>query len=65
MSGSGERPLPISGSGRKTIQDVREWSGGPYKCPGVVGRPSQMSLSGRETHPDVPEWLEALPDVRE
>ena len=36
----------MSGSGRKTLQDVRKWSGGPPKCPGVVGRSSRMSLSG-------------------
>ena len=48
MSGSGReafsengRPVWMSGSGRETLSDVQEWSGGPPGCPGVVGRPSQ------------------------
>ena len=46
------RPIQISGSGRKTLQHVQKWSGGPPKCPGVFGRPSLMSLSGRK-----PFWM--------
>ena len=37
----------MSESGRDALPDVREWSGGPPGCPGVVGRPCQMSGSGR------------------
>ena len=33
----------MTGSGRDALQDVREWSGGPPKCPGVVLIPSRMS----------------------
>ena len=39
-------------SGREALLDVREWSGGPPGCPGVVGRPSRMTESGREALPD-------------
>ena len=28
----------MSGSGRAALLDVREWSGGPFGCTGVVGR---------------------------
>ena len=45
----------MSGSGREGIPNVRQWSEGPPRCLGVVGRPSQMSGSGRETLPDVLE----------
>ena len=38
----------MSGSGREALADVREWSGGPFECPGVVGRLSRMPGSGRE-----------------
>ena len=51
----------MSGSGWETLPDVREWSGGPPRCPGVVGRPSQMSGSGREILPNVREWSGGLP----
>ena len=51
------------GSGQVVLPDVREWSGGPPGCLGVVGRPSQMSGSGRESLPDVWGGREALPDV--
>ena len=64
----------MSGSGRKAIPNVWEWSGGPrenpgvvgglFGCPRVVGKTSQMSVSVRQTLPDVREWWEALPDVR-
>ena len=50
----------MSGSGRDGIPNVREWSGGPLGCPGVVWRPSRLSGSGRETLPDV---REPLPNV--
>ena len=36
-------------SGRESVQDVREWSGGPHECPEVVWRPFQMSGNGQET----------------
>ena len=38
----------MSGSGRDALRDVREWSGVPQGCPGVVGRTSRMSGRGRE-----------------
>ena len=38
----------MSRSGREVISDVQEWSGGPPKCPGVVGRNFRLSGSGRE-----------------
>ena len=53
MSECGQEPLT---GGREAFADVREWSGGPPECPGVVGRPSRMFGSGREAHPDVWEW---------
>ena len=43
----------MSGRGQKALLDVREWSGGPCKCPEEVGRPSWMFGSGREALPDV------------
>ena len=46
----------MSGSGRESLPDVREWSGGPIRSPGMVGGPYQMSGSGRESLPDVREW---------
>ena len=62
-------------SGRETFPDVREWSGGPPECPGVVGRPSRMSERGLETLPDVrgdqgalmdvQQWSEVSPECRE
>ena len=57
----------MSRNGLEALSDVREWSGGPPECSGVVGstygctglfgRPSQMSGRGREALPDVREWL--------
>ena len=38
----------MTGSGQEVHQDVREWSGGPFGCPGVVGKPFRMSRSGLE-----------------
>ena len=53
----------MSGSGRKALPNVREWSIGPTGCPGVLGRPfrmfarpSRMSGSGRNSLPDVRKW---------
>ena len=53
----------MSGSGRDSLPDVREWSGGLSGCPGVVGRPTRMferpsrvSESSREALRDVWEW---------
>ena len=43
-------------SGWEILPVVREWSGGPPECPGVVGWPSRMSGSGRKTLPTVREW---------
>ena len=54
LSGSGERPFRMSGSGRGALLDVQEWTGVSPGCPVVVRRPSRMSGSG----------LEALLDVR-
>ena len=52
----------MSGSGRESLPEVREWSVGPPGCTGVIGSPSQMSQSVR--HPLTGGW-EAFPDVRE
>ena len=46
----------MSGSGRKAIPNVREWSGDSLGCPGVVGWPSQLPRSGLEILSDVREW---------
>ena len=46
----------MSGSGRETLPDVQEWSGGPPESSGVVAKLSRMSGSGREALPDVWEW---------
>ena len=46
----------MSSSVRLALKDVREWSGVPSGCLGVVGRPSRMSVSGREALPDVLKW---------
>ena len=54
----------MSGGGRESLPDVREWSGGPPVCPGNVGTPSQMSGSGRESFPDVRVWSGGPSDVR-
>ena len=56
------RPSRMSRCGREAFPDVREWSGGPFECPGVVGRPSQTYGSGRE---DLLGGREAIPDVWE
>ena len=41
----------MSGSGRETLPDVREWLGGHPRCPGVFGRPSRMAGSYLEARP--------------
>ena len=46
----------MSGSDWEAVPDVREWSGGPPGCPGVVKSPSWMSESDRKAHPNVREW---------
>ena len=61
-------------SGRETILDVQECSGGYLECPGGVGRPSRlfgssgrsfrMSVSGWDALLDVQEWSGDPPDVR-
>ena len=54
--------------GRKAHLHVREcsegthwWSGGPSRCPGVVGRPTRLSKSGRKALADVWEWSGGSP----
>ena len=51
-----------SGIGQEAFWEVREWSGGNPRGPGVVGRPSRRS--GRPTLRSG-SGLEALPKVRE
>ena len=46
----------MSRSGREALPNVREWSGGPPGCPGLVGRPNWMSVSGLEANAEVWEW---------
>ena len=48
-------------SGREALEDLREWSGGPSECPGVVGMPSRMSKSGGDDFTDVQEWTGVTP----
>ena len=45
----------MSESARKALRDVREWSGVPPGCPGVVAWTYRMSGSGQEDLPDVRE----------
>ena len=52
-SGVVGRPSRMSESGWNALPDVREWSGGPPKCPGEVRRPSKMSGNGGEALPNV------------
>ena len=62
----------MTSSGREAHQDVREWSGGPPGCPGVVWRPT-WSPGGSSRFLGVIErpsemsgsGREALPYVRE
>ena len=51
----------MSGSDWEALPDVREWSGGPPVCQGMVVRPYRMSGSGPDTLPD---FRKDLPDVR-
>ena len=51
----------MSGSDPVALGDVRECSGGPPGCPGVIGRPSRMSGCDREALPDVRVWSGGLP----
>ena len=39
MARSGRKACRMSGSGRKAIPNVWEWSGDPPGCPGMVGGP--------------------------
>ena len=47
------RPSWMSETGRKTLPDVREWSGGHLGCPRVVGWPSRISGNRREAPSEV------------
>ena len=51
----------MPGRGRKTLLDVREWSGGLCKCLEEVGRPTRMSGCGQEALPKVRERLGGPP----
>ena len=51
----------MSGIVQEALTVVREWSGGPSRCPRVVGSHIQMSWSGRESNPDVLEWSGGTP----
>ena len=55
----------MSMSGREALKDVREWSGGPRGCPGVIGRPSRLSGSDWDALPNVRESSGVVCDVRE
>ena len=55
----------MSGSGREALADVREWSGCPPGCQGLVGSPSRMSGSGWEAFRMSGSGWEALPDDQE
>ena len=46
----------MSGSGLEAIPDVREWSGDPLGCLGVLGNPFRMSSSCWEALRDVRVW---------
>ena len=55
----------MSGSGREALPDVREWSRGSLRIPGVVGRASRMSGSGQEALTMSRSGWESLLDVRQ
>ena len=55
----------MSGSSREAVPKVREWSGVPPGCLGVVGRASRMSESGQESLRMSGSGREALGDLRE
>ena len=68
VSGSSQKSSRMSGSGRETYPDIREWSGCPLGCPRVVRRPSRKfwrpsRLSGRGAvaFPNVQGWTEGPP----
>ena len=46
----------MSRSDQEAICDVREWSGRPSGCPGLVGRPSRMTGSGLEALQHIRKW---------
>ena len=57
-----ESPSRMSGNGRESLPDVREWSADPPGCPQVFRMPSRMLVVG------MPSWMprsgrEALPNV--
>ena len=65
------KPSRMCEIGGEAHPDVREWSGVPPGCPGVVGRPSRISGSSREAllisgsdQETLTDGREALPDVR-
>ena len=58
MTWSGRESLT---GGRVALPDVRDWSGGPPGCPGVVGWPFRMSGIGRVALPVFREWSEGSP----
>ena len=45
----------MSVSGWQTLPNVREWSGGPQGCLGMVERPFRMCGTCWEAFPDFPE----------
>ena len=51
----------MSRSSREAHPDVREWSGGPPACPGMVGRPFRMSGSSWDALRYVREWSGVSP----
>ena len=53
------------GSCREALPDVREGSGGPPRCSGMVGMPSRMSGSVLEAFPYASSCWKGIPDVRE
>ena len=53
------------GDGWEALSEVREWSGYPPGCQGVVERPCQMSGSGREALKDAWGWLRGPPGCAE
>ena len=62
------KPSQMSGSGRESLSDIREWSERGSRplldiredgCPGVVGSPSQTSVKSREALPKVLEGSES------
>ena len=56
FSGVYPEGLGVVGSGRDTLPEIREWSGGPPVGPGVVERLFRRLGIGWETLPYVREW---------